>query len=95
MEFEYGAFLYQEISIKDPNEAKLLVILEALKMYMESFRELLIIESDLCNAISWAFRHDKGTLGISLLSQHFQILIFNFVSSQQIKHEENPNHSLV
>lgn len=45
---------FTSIGVKDSNEAKILAILEASRIYARSFQEFLIVESDLINAISWA-----------------------------------------
>lgn len=44
------------IRIKDSNEALVLATLEALRLYVSSFYDLLVAESDLSNAITWILR---------------------------------------
>lgn len=46
--------LFKSVGVKDSNEAEILAILKALRMYACSFQELLIIESDSADAISLA-----------------------------------------
>lgn len=41
------------VGIKDSNEAEVLAILEALRIFSRSFRGLSIVESDSSNVISW------------------------------------------
>ena len=43
----------KHVGIKDSSEAKVLVILEALRIYYSFYYHNLIMESDLVNAISW------------------------------------------
>ena len=48
----------KHVGIKDSNEAKVLAILEAPRIYRSSYNQALIVESDSANAITWmkAFR---------------------------------------
>ena len=48
------------IGVKDSNEAEILAIHEALKLYKVSFNHPLIVESDSLNAISWVTNLAKG-----------------------------------
>lgn len=41
------------VGIQDSNEAKILSILEALRIFCSLYQQLLILESDSSNAISW------------------------------------------
>ncbi|XXG58395.1 hypothetical protein AAC387_Pa04g0713 [Persea americana] len=43
----------KNVGIKEPNETKVLAILEALRLFFSSFREELLMESDSSNAVSW------------------------------------------
>lgn len=52
--------------VKYSNEAGTLAILQALRMYMRSFQELLIVECNLFNDTSWALGV-VGVLGSSII----------------------------
>lgn len=43
----------KHIGIRDSNEAELMAIIEALRIYSRSFQAMLIAESDSYNVISW------------------------------------------
>lgn len=43
----------KHVGIQDSNEAKILAILEALHIFYSLYQQLLIVESDSSNAISW------------------------------------------
>lgn len=51
-----GQFLFifsMFIGVRDTNDVEILAILEAIRIYVSSFQESLIVESDYSNAISW------------------------------------------
>lgn len=43
----------KQAEIKDSNQAKVLAILEALRIYSSSFMNSLIVKSDMANTVSW------------------------------------------
>lgn len=43
----------KSIGVKDSNEAKMVAILDALRMFVDVYNEKLVVESDYCNAIAW------------------------------------------
>lgn len=54
-------FFFQMIGIKDSSKAKVLAILEALRIYSRSSTRRLIVESGSFNAIiSWVSRYNKA-----------------------------------
>lgn len=55
--------------VKYSNEAGTLAILQALRMYMRSFQEILIVECNLSNDTSWALGvvGPVGVLGSSII----------------------------
>ena len=48
------------IGIKDSNEAEVLAILEALRIFVSNNFHSIVVESDSLNAISWTFCLKKG-----------------------------------
>lgn len=43
----------KSIGVKDSNEAKMVAILEVLRMFVDVYNVKLIMKSDSCNAIAW------------------------------------------
>ena len=52
----------KNVGIKESNEAEVLAILEALRIFSSTFKESLIVESDSSNAIRWVSKVE-GVLG--------------------------------
>ena len=50
----------KNVGIKESNEAKVLAILEALRIFSFTLKENLIVESDSSNAIRWVSKVERG-----------------------------------
>lgn len=53
--------------IKDSNEAEVLAILEALRIFPHHFQAIIIVESNSSNAISWVTISDRGSFSLVLM----------------------------
>lgn len=60
-------FLHQ-LELKDSNEAKVMAILEALRIYSQAFQESLIVESDTSTKISRGCQQSWRALEIPIIS---------------------------
>lgn len=60
------AMFSKSIGVKDSNEARVLAILEAHRMFVRAYETKLIVESDSSNVISWV-AGSNGVLGRSIL----------------------------
>ena len=67
----------KNVGIKESNEAKVLAILEALRIFSFTLKENLIVESDSSNAIRWASKAERGPWRLQYYFNEIKALSFS------------------
>lgn len=87
-----GELLYmfsKNVGIKDSNEAEILAILEALRIYHRPFQYPLVVESDSMNAVYWA-RSFKGPWKMQFYLNEIKVLMTgNCIFFQHVSRSTN------
>ena len=63
------------VGVSESNEAEVLSILEALKIFYSTFKETLIVESDSSNAISWVSKVERVFGDFNIISMRLRVYL--------------------